>query len=394
MRGPLIILLIVAWARAAAAQATAPTTGIVLPEGPLKATVTDLKGLVEVRPAPGQPWQKPTVGMELSEGAEFRVGPRSVVRFVIPPDQVVTIDRFTTVQLLKANFENGKFVTDLGMKYGRVRYDIEAAGQEYDARVRSPGSVLAVRGTRVMLYDQPPFAPQAVSFTGRARFTDPKKQVDFGNGSYSRVTTFTDSSAQTAIEQTNLDPRTEFAGRTLTESQLGLTLGGYSGPDYTTLTMSQRTLGTVTPPTGPALIPRSLEFDLFWNGTPFSDVELTVSNPLGQTLSLSNPSIPGVGSFNTANASAADAQGFGGFKQIFFGPSYLPGTYTIGLDLATAGPNDRVGASVLVIDPIGPDPPPIATINQALDGVNPQFQTTLTISGQPPTQPRRVQRKR
>ena len=66
--------------------------------------------------------------MVVSENAEFRTGPRSAVRFTIPPDQTVTLDRLGTVKVLEAINNNGKLTTNLGMKYGRTRYDIEAAG--------------------------------------------------------------------------------------------------------------------------------------------------------------------------------------------------------------------------------------------------------------------------
>src|SRR2546421_56146 len=84
------------------------------------------------------------------------------------------------VEILRANFENGKVFTDLGMKYGRTRYDIEAAAREHDAKVRSPSSVLAVRGTQFIAQDEAPFPARAVSLDGRVMFRDAKKLVAFG----------------------------------------------------------------------------------------------------------------------------------------------------------------------------------------------------------------------
>ena len=54
------------------------------------------------------------------------------------------------------------------MKYGRTHYDIEGAGLEHQSSIISPSSTLAVRGTNVSLFDQPPFKPEAISYTGRA----------------------------------------------------------------------------------------------------------------------------------------------------------------------------------------------------------------------------------
>src|SRR5262245_51881617 len=105
-----------------AQQTTSPSTEH------LKAKVTGIEGIVQVRSAEDQPWQKATMGMEVGENAEFRTGPRSAVRFVIPPDQTITLDRLGTVKVLTAINQGGKLKTDLGMKYGRTRYDIEAGG--------------------------------------------------------------------------------------------------------------------------------------------------------------------------------------------------------------------------------------------------------------------------
>src|ERR1043165_7024325 len=89
----------------------------------LTATITAIEGIVQVRQNEDAPWQKATVGMKVSEGAEFRTGPRSAVRFEIPPDQTVTLDRLGTVKLIEAIQKQDTVKTDLGMKYGRVRYD-------------------------------------------------------------------------------------------------------------------------------------------------------------------------------------------------------------------------------------------------------------------------------
>src|SRR5437762_9346616 len=148
----------------------------------LKATVTGVEGLVQVRGAENQAWQRAAVGMVVNEEAEFRTGPRSAVRFTLPPDQTVTLDRLGTVKVLEAISDGGKLKTNLGMKYGRTRYDIEAAGREHDSTITSPSNTLAVRGTKVSVYDQRPFVAEAVSLTGRAEFRDFKKQRTFFGG--------------------------------------------------------------------------------------------------------------------------------------------------------------------------------------------------------------------
>src|SRR4051794_17811916 len=161
-----------------AADTTQPATGQNTQH--LKVQITGIEGLVQVRTSDDQPWQKAAVGMELNEEAEFRTGPKSAVRFTIPPDQTITLDRLGTVKVLQAVNDNGKLKTQLGMRYGRTRYDIEAAGREHESTIATPSSTLAIRGTKVSVYDQRPFIAQAVSLTGRAEFRDFKKRVFFG----------------------------------------------------------------------------------------------------------------------------------------------------------------------------------------------------------------------
>src|SRR6185437_4977452 len=96
------------------------------------------------------------------------------------PDQTVTLDRLGSVKVRQSIDQNGKLTTNLGMKYGRTRYDIEAAGHEHESTISSPSSTLAVRGTKVSLYDQRPFPAEAVSLTGRAEYRDYKKHTFFG----------------------------------------------------------------------------------------------------------------------------------------------------------------------------------------------------------------------
>src|SRR5690349_10177620 len=119
--------------RTLAIQATQPAAtqaGIVLPDGPLTITITGVEGNVQARTSPDQKWQPAVVGQQFPEGSELRTSTKSAVRFSIGDNQVITLDRLGTIQILRANFANGKFITDLGMKYGRTRYDIEGAGRE------------------------------------------------------------------------------------------------------------------------------------------------------------------------------------------------------------------------------------------------------------------------
>src|SRR5262245_52114151 len=68
----------------------------------LRATITGVEGIVQVREDEDRPWVAARKGMVVGEGAEFRTGPRSAVQFSIPPDQTITLDRLGIVKLVQA----------------------------------------------------------------------------------------------------------------------------------------------------------------------------------------------------------------------------------------------------------------------------------------------------
>lgn len=256
---------------------------------PIQATITGVEGIVQVRLAEDQPWQLARVDMVVGEGAEFRTGPKSAVRFVIPPGQTVTLDRLGTVKVLEAARSAGKIKTDLGMQYGRVRYDIEAAGEEYDSTIRSPGATLAVRGTKVSLTNSAPFAPVATSLTGKARFRDRAGQTrDFGGRDRrSDIESGKNGAAETALTRTFIDPT--LPGARNGDEQMAILMRPSVGPMSTG---GSSLLGpTVSPgplpPTGP-IDQGSLLFQLVWVpsddtlATP--DLDLFVLSPRGERL--------------------------------------------------------------------------------------------------------------
>jgi hypothetical protein len=179
---------------------------------PMQITITGVEGMVQVREASDKPWQKAAVDMVVTEGAEFRTGPRSAVRVLIPPDQTITLDRLGVVKLMQAIQQGNVVKTKVGMPYGRTRYDIEEAGIEHQSQLVSPSSTLAIRGTKVSVYDQPPFAPSAVSLTGRAVYTTGKRQVAFGGKGQGKtdVSATTDNPGQLSLLQTYVDPNSGF----------------------------------------------------------------------------------------------------------------------------------------------------------------------------------------
>ncbi len=248
----------------------------------LKATITGAEGFVQVRDGEDDPWKPAKVGMVVGEGAEFRTGPKSAVRFEIPPDQTITLDRLGTVKLLEAIKGTDKVKTDLGMKYGRVRYDIESAGLGHDSTIHSPGATLAVRGTKVSLYDQPPFKPQAVSLTGVARFRNAKNQsVKLGGDGKATI-----DSDQSNVAQSNLGNTTMRSESIQQADQQARELAFIASHPNSMRGNAVASNTRVTDAQLPSLISGNLDFVLRWSGPrdTWTDLNIVVRTPLGETM--------------------------------------------------------------------------------------------------------------
>jgi hypothetical protein len=245
----------------------------------LTATITGIEGIVQVRATEDAAWQKATVGMKLTEGAEFRTGPRSAVRFEIPPGQTITLDRLGTVKLIEAIQSGQSVKTDVGMKYGRVRYDVEAAGLSHDSTIHSPGSALAVRGTRVSLYDQPPFAPVATSLEGRAQFRNARRQmVRFGGRAKTTLESESTSPAQAALAQSMLqNPELQRTEQQIRELSFLFTHGGAVFGNVAASNVPVRDVDL------PGLLGGNLDFVLRWSQPRGADLNLFVRTPVGET---------------------------------------------------------------------------------------------------------------
>ena len=199
---------------------------------------------------------------------------------VIPPDQTFTLDRLGTVRVDEAAQHGNKITTDLIMKYGRTRYDIEAAGLEHEASIVSPSSTLAVRGTQVSLYDQPPFRPEAISFTGRAAFTYHKSTIPVGQkkGSFAHVLAGADGASETAVDESTVDPK---YGPALTATDAAL----ISTEVARGAVLSYDPIANIPVITGgrpsynselPGNLPGTLDFVLRWTGDADLNIEVGV----------------------------------------------------------------------------------------------------------------------
>jgi len=200
-----VVLLTLALPRFATAQTSEPATQADTEH--LTATIMGVRGLVQYRESEDQPWKACKEGVVLNEGAEFRTGPRSNVQLLIPPKQTITLDRLGSMTLLEAVKSSGKFVTDVGLKHGRVRYDIEAPGIEHESTVSSPNGTLAVRDTSFAVDDERPFEPEAYRLSGTVDFSTAKRTISMGGAIPGDVKAVGDQNpADTSLSQAVVDP--------------------------------------------------------------------------------------------------------------------------------------------------------------------------------------------
>lgn len=263
----------------------------------LHATITGVEGRVQVRSGDDAKWQKAQVGMVVDQGAEFRTGPASAVRVQIPPGQTVTLDRLGTFKLLTALQEGNLVTTRVGMPYGRTRYDVEAAGVQHRSELVTPSSTLAVRSTRVSVYDQVPYPPMATSLTGRAVYSTAGRQVPVGNTGQGRtnVTIDSESPADLSLARSFVDPRSPF-GRPDADRRVLAHL-----PSNGDLLLANRQSG-LQPAGGvaadPALQPifagqGRFNIALQWGGQGDFDLFVLGRDAMGQAYTLGNPAYPG-----------------------------------------------------------------------------------------------------
>lgn len=270
---------VLAVAAIAGAQDTRPLTRPATTSGgavALQGRITGVRGLVEVKLNEKSSWVAAKEGMIVDEGGEFRTGPRSAVQVVIEPDQIITLDRLGTIKLLTAVRQaSGKLKTDIGMKYGRTRYDISAGGLEHESTIRSPNSTLAVRGTKVSLTDTRPFPPEAVSLIGRAEFQSFKREtVAFGGKAKAKIDSSQGTAASTAFSLSVIDPSIALARDPAEQALLADVLSRGA-----TVTLDRETgFRTVSGGTVPSekeivsLLPGSLNFVLRWDGNANLDL--------------------------------------------------------------------------------------------------------------------------
>jgi hypothetical protein len=322
----IFLALTLAPALAIAQAATESSTEPAEATGPLRITVTAVQGGAQYRPDSNSKWQAVSVGLDLTEGVEFRTGPKGTIQFTVGADQVFRVDRLTVVKMLRANLmPDGTIRTDVGMTYGRVSKDVDLPSHPHQDTIVSPSSTLAVRGTRVSLYDQPPYAPQAVSLTGAAIYQHLNRPiVHLGAHGSGKAKVNADSSdpGNYQLSSDLIDPNGAFSGRTDPEIQALLaTLGGLSGNQLGVFQSLASPAGLNPNSTiVGSVAPGQLHFEVYWSSSTDNTVlQFSVASPLGDVVSLAKPMSPTGGSFNTISGQSPIASGGFGFEEVDWG---------------------------------------------------------------------------
>ncbi len=311
----------------------------------LSATVTGVKGLVQYREGADAAWQPCKVGLTLNEGAEFQTGPRSNVQLLVAPQQTITLDRLGSMTLLEAVQQAGKFKTNVGLKHGRVRYQIEAAGIEHESTVSSPNGTLAVRDTSFAVDDEQPFPPEAYRLSGTVEFTTAKRQISIGGNQLGHVKAVGDQDpANTQLSLAVVDPSAALS-RSSAETPLVSNLLSRSAVLTETQIKGIPTVSGGYPPSDTALpnaVPGDLDFVLRWDGPANLNLGL-INLAKGETLypvtSLNTSPSGGIIPFNDIGGphggielaywEGAYAKGI--YQMVVYNASGVPVTYKLGV---------------------------------------------------------------
>ncbi len=92
-------------------------------------------------------WADLKVGDKLDELTIIRTGFRSKVVLAFEDNSTVTIDRASKIGISEFRKQGELTKTQLGLKYGSLRADVEKARGPNDFTVQTPVATLAVRGT-------------------------------------------------------------------------------------------------------------------------------------------------------------------------------------------------------------------------------------------------------
>lgn len=304
----------------------------------LPVIVVAVQGQVQVRDGQDQPWRDAAVDMRVTQGAEFRTGLRSAVQLRIPPDQIITLDRLGTLTVLQAvrQQQGNQTTTDLGLKYGRTRYQIEAADQLHNSTIRTASATLAVRGSDIVVDDTVlGFSAQLQSEHGVVtRFKELNLSSSFGQRGKVEVTGERWQAANQARHTASVDPVGRFAVQTFTEQELQDIDTGVGGFAYRGVAELQRQFNALGGTgVGVPEVDGPLIFTTSWFSSDFvspSDIDMSLDIPgLGKLTS----SVGSLGDIPNQYVHSGNDLGLagGGSESVTAALSFLGGSHSINI---------------------------------------------------------------
>lgn len=301
-------------------------------------------------------WRTPAVGMVLRAGAEFQTGPRSSITMTMPPDQMIIIDRVGSVKLLEALQSRNKLKVDLGMKYGRVTYQIEAAGLEHDASIRTPSNALAIRGTSATVTDDALGTDIRLKKGQGAANNRFGKKIEMGSApekTYGKSPVVMDDTDASPAEHSFKNTNAYASAPSLSRGEeLALnvnpdTTAGFAGGlrEFRPAGTSESSIAKTRLPLGKG----TLAFNLSWVGmggvTP--DLDLFVVPPGGKPLVPGSVPVPIATGGTVGQNDRGGANTTVGVETITFQPSFPLGFYKYGVNYVGTG--DPATFKILVL---------------------------------------------
>lgn len=303
------------------------------PAAELRAQVVAVKNSVQIRQGDDQRWIQAKVGDLVTQGAEIRTGLRSAVQIRIGKDHIITIDRLGVVKFLNLIRDQGVIKTDVGMEYGRTRYDIATGGATHDAKIHTPGTTLAIRGTSTGTQSDA-FTDATWVIRGVVDNTNKLRRemvrIDASTGK-ATVTSDLITPAAFARNKTRNDSKGRFAGRSATDDMVV--------EQFTSGVLDDREGGIDEAQqlarlegfqfAGAGVFGDVFDLDLLW----FSggDLDLIITDPLGGVLDPKGQTVvrSGQSTQGQFTTSPVDDDGTNGFESAQFGPQIPVGNFMV-----------------------------------------------------------------
>lgn len=124
--------------------------GTPAPDAPqqLTAKVLEVSGQAMCRVGEEQEWKPIQAGDALPVGTMVQTGLKSSVKIQTGPNAVITVESLSDIIIGRNEIDEEKTIrTNVGKRYGKMKFNVSDAGFTNDFRVTTPTGVMAVKGT-------------------------------------------------------------------------------------------------------------------------------------------------------------------------------------------------------------------------------------------------------